>query len=151
MRSYLFKSKPEDVINFDSSQKVNKTFSGIESSGIDPTTLTVLESILTGEDYYNIYEKGEYEIIKKVEEDDTSYLFVSSSTNLIDCLKRLSIEQKKEILKKWCSTQEMTLYGWTPERAERIIDWLISTSRHKGDPEEKIMLLMQTGEDVIAL
>ena len=152
MRSYLFKSTEEAVINCSSEKDFKTSFSGIESSGIDPTTLTVLESILSGEDFYNIHERGEYEIIKKIDEvDDNSPMFVSSSKALIDCLKILTSTQKQKVLRNWCKTQEMTLYGWTPEKAERIIDWLIETSHNKNSPEEKIILFLETDQKAISL
>lgn len=152
MRSYLFKSTEEAVKNCDCKKAVDNNFKGIESNGIDPTTLTILESILSGEDFYNIHERGEYEIIKKIdEENEHSPMFVSSSTNLIECLKRLSLEEKERILNKWCKTQEMALYGWTPEKAERIIDWLISTSQSKNSPEEKIILFLETDNKAVSL
>jgi hypothetical protein len=142
IKSYLFKSTMEGVENLSGIRTINKTFGGIESTGIDPTTLTVLESILTGEDFYNIYEKGEYKIIKKVdEEDENSALFVSSSATLIECLKTLEKKNKKSVLEQWCATQEMQLYGWTPEKAEHIIDWLIETSQ-ENTPDEHIILFI---------
>ena len=152
MRSYLFKSTREEVISYDNEVEIQNLVDGIESNGIDPTTLTVLESILSGEDFYNIHERGEYEIIKKVDEDDeNSPMFVSSSKNLIDNLKNLSKKQKQEVLSAWCDTEEMNMYGWTPEKAEHIIDWLIVTSRSKSKPEEKIILFMETDQQAVSL
>lgn len=145
MRSYLFKSTKEDVIKNGNAKGIKKLYDGLESNGIDPTTLTILEAIISGEDYYNIHERGGYEIIKKVDENDEhSPLFVSSSENLIDCLKSLSPEQRSEILEDWCASDEMTLYGWTPEKAGHIFDWLISTSHKKNEPNEKIILFIET-------
>ena len=152
MRSYLFKSTEEAVINGTYEKGFKASFPGIESRGIDPTTLTVLESILSGEDFYNIHERGEYEIIKRVDEEDkNSPMFVSSSKTLIDALKILSPKQKIKVLSTWCKTQEMKLYGWTPETAERIIDWLIQTSQNKETPEEKIILFLETEQKEIGL
>lgn len=152
MRSYLFKSTEDAVKNCSCEKEITSSFSGIESSGIDPTTLTVLESILSGEDFYNIHERGEYEIIRKVDEsNENSPMFVSSSKTLIDSLKSLTQKQKSRVLKRWCETQEMALYGWTPETAERIIDWLILTSQNKNSPEEKIILFLETDQKAIAL
>ena len=145
MRSYLFKSTKEDVIKNGNGEEIKKLYDGLESNGIDPTTLTILESIISGEDYYNIHEKGGYEIIKKIDEDDeNSPLFVSSSQNLIDSLKELSIKERREVLEEWCATDEMALYGWTPEKAKHIFDWLISTSSSKKAPDEKIILFIET-------
>lgn len=152
MRSYLFKSTKEAVINCKCNKAVQSHFSGIESNGIDPTTLTVLESILSGEDFYNIHERGEYEIIKKVdEENDNSPMFVSSSKNLIDNLKKLNKEEIQQVLSKWCQTQEMAMYGWTPEKATHIINWLISTSHDQNSPEEKIILFLETDQNTVSL
>jgi len=145
MRSYLFKSTKEDVIKHDNGEEVKNLYNGLESNGIDPTTLTILESIISGEDYYNINERGDYEVIKKVDEDDeNSPLFVSSSQNLIDSLKNLSNEQKTKVLEDWCASEEMTLYGWTPEKAQHIFDWLVTMSSSKRDPNEKIILFIET-------
>lgn len=152
MRSYLFKSTRASVIESDIGSQVTQAFDGIESSGIDPTTLTILESILSGEDFYNIHERGEYEVIKKYDKNsDNIHLFVSSSKNLIKHLKKLTSEQKKHVLEEWCATQEMTLYGWTPETAEKIIDWLISTSKNKKCPEETIILFMETDQSPVSI
>ena len=152
MRSYLFKSTKEAVINCKCNKTVQSHFIGIESNGIDPTTLTVLESILSGEDFYNIHERGEYEIIKKVdEENDNSPMFVSSSKNLIDNLKKLNKEETQQVLSKWCQTQEMAMYGWTPEKAAHIINWLVTTSHEQNSPEEKIILFLETDQNAISL
>ena len=145
MRSYLFKSTKEDVIKNGNTGEIKDLYDGLESNGIDPTTLTILESIISGEDYYNIQERGGYEIIKKINEDDeNSPLFVSSSQNLIDSLKNLSAEQKVNILEDWCASEEMALYGWTPAKAQHVFDWLVNTSSSKKQPDEKIILFIET-------
>ena len=146
--SYLFKSTREEIENLTETEKLRQNFKGIESTGIDPTTLTILESILTGEDLYQIYEKGEYSVIKKVdEEDDNSPLFVSSSTSLMNSLKELDTKKIKDVLNMWCSTQEMKLYGWTPRKAKHIIDWLVKISKQNHSPEEQIILYIDMSED----
>ncbi len=139
--SYLFKSKKEDIYKLEKQDDLKSKFKGIESTGIDPTTLTKLESILSGEDYYNICEKGEYSIIHRFDEE-SGPVFISSSSSLVDCLKSLNENQKQDILERWCETQEMSLYGWTPEKAEHIIDWLMSATTKSEDPKEEIILFL---------
>ncbi|MCH2206603.1 MAG: hypothetical protein MK132_12115 [Lentisphaerales bacterium] len=141
INSYLFKSKKEDIYKLEKQDDIKSKFNGIESNGIDPTTLTKLESILSGEDYYHICEKGDYSIIHRFEED-SGPIFISSSSSLARCLKSLNKEQKHDILEKWCQTQEMSLYGWTPEKAEHIIDWLLNASTDCNDPREEIILFV---------
>ena len=145
IKSYLFKSTKDDVCKLHEADKVSLQFEGIESTGIDPTTLTQLESILTGEDCYNIYEKGDYSIIHRLE-DKKGPVFISSSSKLIDGLKNLTKNSKQEVLERWCQTQEMSLYGWTPQKAEHIIDWLLKTCSNALAPKEEIILLIDVNK-----
>jgi hypothetical protein len=148
IKSFMFKSTRAKVESLNKDNAVEKNFNGILSTGIDPTTLTILESILTGVDCYKIYEKGDYGIIKRVdEEDDNSNLFVSSSSTLIHCLKELTSENKENILQKWCETEEMKLYGWTPDKALEIIDWLIDIAQ-ENSPDEQIMLYIDLNDEL---
>ena len=141
INSYLFKSTKEDIFKLEKQDDIKSKFNGIESNGIDPTTLTKLESILSGEDYYHICEKGDYSIIHRFEED-CGPIFISSSSSLYSCLKSLNEDQKQDILDKWCKTQEMSLYGWTPEKAEHIIDWLLKACTNCTNPKEEIILFV---------
>ena len=141
IKSYLFKSTKENILKLDRKDNIPQKFEGIESSGIDPTTLTQLESLLTGEDYYNICEKGDYSIIHRFEEESRP-VFISSSSRLIDCLKNLPDDKKHEVLEKMCNTFEMSLYGWTPQKAEYIIDWLLSTCHENLCPKEEFILFV---------
>ena len=138
--SYLFKSTEEDICKLQEQDDIRARFEGIESTGIDPTTLTKLESILSGEDYYNICEKGNYSIIHRFSKD-SGPVFIRSSKKLSKCLKELHRNQKPEILKRWCDTQEMSLYGWTPDKAERIIDWMLSVSSDNNTSGEIMLFL----------
>ena len=148
IESYLFKSTKENIYNIDEVGQIKSDFKSINSSGIDPTTLSQLESILTGEDCYNIYEKGDYSIFHRFD-DEGGPVFIRSSTNLIKCLKELSLQRKNEILERWCQTQEMSLYGWTPEKAERIINWLIDASSDQSSNHEEIFLFLDIPKETV--
>ncbi|MCM8530703.1 MAG: hypothetical protein NE330_06030 [Lentisphaeraceae bacterium] len=146
MKSYLFKSTTEKVCRVKDTDDIQKTFSGIESDGIDPTTLTKLESILSGEDYYNICVDNNYTIFHRFN-DEEGPVFINSSSQLIQHLKNLNKQQKSNILEKWCKTQEMALYGWTPKSAEFIIDWLLETCESSQDPKEQIILFVDADQN----
>lgn len=141
IKSYLFKSTKEVINKISTLESIELSFEGIQSSGIDPTTLTQLESILSGEDCYHIYEKGDYSICHRLEEEGGP-IFIRSSAKLIDCLKNLNKSRKQEVLERWCKTREMALYGWTPKKAEHIIDWLIETSTQQLKSQEEIFLFI---------
>ena len=147
MKSYLFKSTTEKVCKVKDTDDIQKTFNCIESNGIDPTTLTQLESILSGEEYYNICINDNYTILHRFNDEDGP-VFINSSSQLLQQLKNLNKQQKDDILDKWCKTQEMSLYGWTPKTAEHIIDWLIQTCESSQDPKEQIILFLDADQDI---
>lgn len=150
IKSYLFKSTKDDICKLKQQDDIRAKFEGIESTGIDPTTITKLESILSGEDYYNICERGNYSVIHRFNED-SGPVFVSSSTSLSNCLKEMQKNQKREILERWCETPEMSLYGWTPDKAEHIIDWMLSVSTKTDRPAEEIILFLDLQPEVTSV
>ena len=140
MEAILFKSEPSLVSEIEGPEQLIKTIKGLEVKGIDPTSLTKLESILTGIDFFHIYQRGDYRVIQR--NDKTGSMFISSSPILIDSLKTIAEDEKDEIIDQWCSSQEVSLYGWSENKARNLLNWLIESAGSRNSASEQFILFI---------
>ena len=101
------------------------SFCGIKLKDFDPTQLMKLESLITGDDLFDINNRG-YNIIGYSTEGIT---YIDTSPQLLKALRTLTFSKKIEVLDKWCRCKEMQLYHSSPIKAAEVLDWLIKSSR----------------------
>jgi hypothetical protein len=141
IKSFLFKSTKEAIFNTGPFEDISNIFKGISSDSIDPTTLAILESILSGEDLFTIYQRGEYDTFCTLDKKSQPR-FICASSRLLELLKNFT-GNSEVVVKRWCNSKEMTLYNWSTEDARTIFDWLIDTAHATLQPQERIILYLE--------
>ena len=140
MEAILFKAEPSRVTSYNQPSSIKNEVVGLEVEGIDPTSLTKLESILTGVDFFHIYQRGDYRVIHR--NDSSGAMFISSSKQLVNSLVTIAEDEKDEIIDQWCSSQEVSLYGWSKDKARKLLNWLINEASHKSSAKEQFILFV---------
>lgn len=140
MEAFLFKAEPSRVTDYNQPSKIKNETTGLVVQGIDPTSLTKLESILTRVDFFHIYQRGDYRVIHR--NDASGAMFISSSRQLASSLKNIAEDEKDEIIDQWCSSQEVSLYGWSKDKARKLLNWLIAEASRKSSVKEQFILFV---------
>ena len=140
MEAFLFKAEPSRVTDLNEPVNIKNNVNGLEVQDIDPTSLTKLESILTGVDFFHIYQRGNYRVIHR--NDTSGAMFISSSSELISSLKDIAEDEKDEIVNQWCSSQEVSLYGWSKDKASELLNWLIAKAVQSNSLKEQFILFV---------
>ena len=136
IETYLFTGDRNCTTKLEGKSPVG-IFSGIQVNGLDPTTLTSLESILSGIDPFEINRlEGAPHIIW-----GNGPWLVVMPLSFLNEFKKLNGEARLEALQLWCQSEEMVLYKWTPDKASYILDWLIDAS-HKCKKNDYLFLYM---------